>query len=480
MMSSASILRARLLQYARSSSPEVYVKQQILPYGVFSSRSSSPRIGVALEPDLILDCHELANASILPSCMAARSLDEFLTAGRPVWTDVRQKIREFLGTILQEDDSNPNRTCLIHQNDVDTHLPCRVGDFTDFFTCAQHACRGNWDRLRPNWSSLPVAYHGRASSVVAGGRWSSSSSSSTGAAEIRRPNGQFPLEDENGSYYLSFGPSRKLDYEVEVGCIIGGPENPLGTPITSFEEAENRIFGFALLNDLSARDIQYWEMAPLGPFLGKSLGSVISPWIVPKDAMDEIYRRPRKPQFEKGFPPSESDFDESYPARLRRNMFEADGKDASSSEPTIPKYLRITDARYNYEYDVPIDVGVRLDAEFFPIARTNLTAMHWNWEQMIIHHTCNGCNLRPGDLLGSGTLSLHDEDVSLGKDPRRYGCLQESTFEGRAALQLEGESKSKTIHRLYLEDGDECVIRSNNIFGECNVKIREAPNRFLI
>eukprot|EP00928_Gymnodinium_smaydae_P047739 TRINITY_DN31883_c0_g1_i1.p1 TRINITY_DN31883_c0_g1~~TRINITY_DN31883_c0_g1_i1.p1 ORF type:complete len:480 (-),score=47.19 TRINITY_DN31883_c0_g1_i1:181-1590(-) len=460
----------RILQRIQAEKGHQFAEHLILPYGVLSlkaagGKSSETSIGVAISPHCVLDCGKIARPpyNVLPACMAERNLDALLQSGKPVWKDVRKKIKGFLASVASDDSSvvehDDSDGIFLAGSDIDQlHLPCTVGDYTDFFTSPQHACRGNWERLRPNWKSLPVGYHGRSSTVIAGGSWASFDKGSAAEADvvatraqIHRPTGQYI--DADGR--LVFAPSRRLDYEVEVGCILGGAENPVGSAVNSFAEAEARIFGFVILNDLSARDIQYWEMAPLGPFLGKSFGSIVSPWIVPKEAMDEQCRR------------SPRNLSARYPEELKKSL----ELDESGRSSLVPEYLQVPSEEFDYEYDAPIEVGVRLDSSFYSIAKTNLSAMHWTWEQLVLHHASNGCNLRPGDLLGSGTLSV------ISSDPGNYGCLQESTYEGNKRRRLKA-SDDRTIDRMYLEDGDTCVMRGN-MFGECAVEILKARSKTL-
>jgi fumarylacetoacetase len=276
-------------------------------------------------------------------------------------------------------------------------LPATIGDYTDFYSSREHATnvgimfRGVENALMPNWRWLPVGYHGRASSIVVSG---------TG---FRRPSGQL-CPDE--TLPPVFGPSRLLDFELEVGFFVG-PGNPLGEPIP-IERAEEHIFGLVLVNDWSARDIQKWEYQPLGPFLGKSFATSISPWVVPLDALE--------------------------PFRCAGPV----------QEPEPLPYLR---APVPGAFD--IELGVDLDAagESGPVTvcRSNFRHLYWSMAQQIAHHTVNGCNLRPGDLLASGTIS--------GPTPDSYGSLLEITWRGTKPIRLPSGAERK-----FLADGDRITM----------------------
>jgi fumarylacetoacetase len=304
-----------------------------------------------------------------------------------------------LQELLQADNptlrDNPalRQKALIPQEAVTLHLPVNIGDYTDFYSSREHATnvgnmfRGRENALLPNWLHLPVAYHGRASSVVLSG------------TDIHRPWGQVKPE---ASETPLFRASRAMDFELELGFFIG-PGNDLGQPIP-INAARSHIFGLVLVNDWSARDIQHWEYQPLGPFLAKNLATSISPWVVTLAAL-EPFRCPGPPQ-----------------------------------DPLPFSYLQ---SEGNWVYDIQLEVSLQSDSLPEPtvISRSNFKYMYWNMAQQLAHHTSNGCNMRPGDLLASGTIS--------GPTPDSYGSLLELTWRGKQPLQLApGED------RRFLEDGD--------------------------
>jgi fumarylacetoacetase len=311
-------------------------------------------------------------------------------------------------------------TLLVPMSAVDLRLPAVVGDYTDFYASVNHATNvGRLFRpdnpLLPNYKYVPIGYHGRASSLVASG------------TPVRRPHGQSKLPDAEAPV---FGPTRSLDYEAEVGFFVG-QGNALGAPIP-ISEAESHIFGFCLVNDWSARDIQAWEYQPLGPFLGKSFATTVSPWIVTPDALAP---------FEVPVPPRPA----GDPAPLPYLV--------SSSAGTLDLWIEVylTTARMRETNQAPVR-----------LSRANFRDLYWTAPQMLAHHASNGCPLRPGDLLATGTIS--------GTTPDSLGCLLELTRRGASPLSLpNGETRS------FLADGDEITLRgfcerpgARRIgFGEC-------------
>jgi fumarylacetoacetase len=376
---------------------------QNLPYGVFRpSADAEWRVGAAIG-EFVLDLEALSEAGLLEieglseptSVFRSQSLNPFLMLGKKVWTEVRQRLVELLKhdeAALRDDDALRRRT-LFRQEQVEMSLPINIGDYTDFYSSREHATnvgtmlRGAENALQPNWLQLPVAYHGRASSIVLSG---------TG---VRRPCGQMMPE---GAERPKFGPSRALDFELEIGCFVGQGNN-LGEPI-SVDRAGEYIFGMVLVNDWSARDIQKWEYVPLGPFLSKNFATSISPWVVPLDAL--------------------------WPFRVP----------GPKQDPEPLPYLRSTG---DWAFDIHLEVSLQSQGMQQPqvICRTNSRHLYWNICQQIAHHTVGGCNLRPGDLLASGTIS--------GPMPDSRGCLLERTWGGREPLEL----ADGTLRR-FLEDGD--------------------------
>jgi fumarylacetoacetase len=373
---------------------------QNLPYGVFSGRERGPRIGVAIG-DYVLDLAVLSEAGLLPSysVFAEPSLNAFLACGPQAWNEVRATLQYLLDAEIATLRGNHQlrRRALIPVPEVTMHLPVAVGDYTDFYSSKQHATnvgsifRDKNNPLLPNWLHLPVAYHGRASSLVVSG------------TPIRRPLGQTKRPEEASP---GFGPSLELDFELEIGYFVG-QGNALGQPIP-VTDAQQHLFGLVLVNDWSARDLQRWEYVPLGPFLAKNLGTSISPWVVPFAALQP--------------------FRVAHPKQ----------------DPTPLPYLRDGEET---AYDIRLEVKLQTAsmAEPHTISRTNFKEMYWSISQQVAHHTITGCNLRPGDLLASGTLS--------GDTKTSYGSLLELAWAGKEPLELpNGERRS------FLEDGDTVIL----------------------
>jgi fumarylacetoacetase len=384
---------------------------QNLPFGVFKPRDRAARIGVALGEDVVdLSVLEEGGLLDLPPVTAAAttqdrhvfgqdSLNEFLRLGRPAWCKVRDVLQQLLAadTPTLRDDAKLRERVFHRQRDVTMQLPARIGDYTDFYSSYHHAhnvgtmLRGAENALMPNWKWLPVAYHGRASSIVISG------------TEVRRPEGQIKPPDSSAPM---FGPTKSLDYELEMAFLIG-PGNSLGQPV-AIERAADHIFGLVLMNDWSARDIQAWEYQPLGPFLAKNFCTTISPWVVTLEAL-EPFRRPLPPQ-----------------------------------DPEPLSYLRLTN---DFTYDIQLEAALATASSDVPhvITRTNFQNLYWSISQQLAHHTIGGCNLQSGDLLASGTIS--------GATEESRGCMLELTWRGANPLKLpNGES------RKWLEDGDTLTI----------------------
>jgi fumarylacetoacetase len=406
---------------------------QNLPFGVFRAGPSSPRIGVAVG-DRVLDVTALAEVGLLDSldettrlACRARRLNELMASGGSAWTALRRRLAALLTEGAPEASSAAR--CLVPADAVALEVPARIGDYTDFYASIHHATNvGRLFRpespLLPNYKWLPVGYHGRASSVVESGR------------PVRRPLGQLRPE---GTDTPVFAPSRMLDYEMELGAWVG-PGNELGAPVAA-GAAEAHLFGLSLLNDWSARDVQTWEYQPLGPFLSKSFATTVSPWIVTVDALAPFRGEPR---------PRETGDPEPLP-HLRNPL-------ASGVDVVVEARLRTAAMR---------EEGI----EPALLGQANALDLYWTFAQMVAHHTSNGCNLRPGDLLGSGTVS--------GPAPGSLGCLLEITRRGREPLELpSGET------RTFLADGDEVILRASCErpgfrrigFGECRGVVAPAPS----
>jgi len=389
-------------------SPDSHFPIQNLPLGVFVPQTGgAPRVGVAIG-DEILDLSVLERRGLLTvPTLSGRgqtlfdrdSLNAFMACGRQAWRDLRARISLLLRHDAPplRDDAALRREAFVPMRDAELLLPVEIGDYTDFYSSREHASnvgamlRGPENALMPNWLHLPVAYHGRASSVVVSG------------TDLRRPHGQ--TKPENAAAPI-FGPSRSVDFELEMGMFVG-PGNALGAPI-EIDRAGEHIFGLALVNDWSARDIQKWEYVPLGPFLAKNFGTSISPWIVSLEALEPFRcAGPRQ------------------------------------DPPPLPYLCCHRDAAYDIHLEVLLQAAGT--NEPVRICASNLRYLYWNFCQQVAHHTCNGCNLRTGDLLATGTIS--------GPTPGSSGCLLEMTTGGRNPLALPNGST-----RTFLEDGDRVTM----------------------
>jgi fumarylacetoacetase len=367
-----------------------------LPYGVFSTAADARRrLGVAYG-DHVLDAGAAARATGAPGdlaeLLAAPSLNPLLAAGRPAWARARAALTEWL---TADEHRAAVQPCLTPLAEAVLHLPFEVADYVDFYASEHHAVnvgrifRPDADEpLTPNWKHLPIGYHGRSGTVVVSG------------TPVVRPCGQRKAPADPAPQY---GPSRKLDIEAELGFVVGVPA-PLGGRV-ALADADDHVFGVCLVNDWSARDIQAWEYVPLGPFLGKSFATSISPWVVPLDAL--AYARTVPP--------------------------------ARGTEP-LP-YLDDRTARPPYGLDIALEV--RLNGHV--VARPPFAAMYWTYAQMLAHMTVNGASLRTGDLFASGTVSGPSRDTR--------GALIELTWNGEEPLGLPDGTR-----RTFLEDGDEVVI----------------------
>ena len=412
---------------ASANDPGTDFPLQNLPFGVFR-RGGRDRIGVAIG-DRILDLDGCAQSGlfsalpqeILVACSAFR-LNSLMPLGAAAWSAVRRQLTALLSAERAASETkNRVERLLVPMRDASMQLPATIGDYTDFYASIHHATRvGKLFRpdnpLLPNYKYVPIGYHGRASSIVMSG------------TEIRRPRGQIKPE---GAEPI-FAPSRRFDYELEVGVFVG-PANSLGEPIP-IAEAEQHIFGLCLLNDWSARDIQSWEYQPLGPFLAKDFATTISPWIVPLEALAPY----RVPAFKR------PEGDPAPLPYLRSASANRDGIDL-----TLEVYLQSAKMR---------------QAGIAPVmlSRGNLRDLYWSIAQLITHHASNGCNLQAGDLLATGTIS--------GAGAGSEGCLLEMQHNPQPVLLPGGES------RKFLEDGDKVTFRAFASreglprigFGECS------------
>jgi fumarylacetoacetase len=377
---------------------------QNLPYGIFSTAAlRTPRVGVAIG-DYVLDLWNLEqdcrlNVSDL-GVFSASTLNPFMALGPKAWTRTRARISELLRR--DNDELRDNQTlrarALVPMAQAKLQMPIAVAGFTDFYSSREHATnvgvmfRGKDNALQPNWLHMPIGYNGRASTVVVSG------------TKVRRPRGQ--LKPPNAEL-PDFGPCKRLDFELEMGVVIGQP-SPMGEMLTETRAGE-MIFGFVLLNDWSARDIQHWEYVPLGPFQAKAFATSISPWVVTREALQP---------------------------------FQLNGP---KQDPMPLPYLQQT--RPN-NYDLELDVGLRATSMNRPsrICRTNFKYMYWSSPQQLMHHASSGCAMNVGDLLGSGTIS--------GPEKSQRGSLLEISWNGTEPVEL-----ASGIARTFLEDGDSLVIR---------------------
>ncbi|MBT6568382.1 MAG: fumarylacetoacetase [Flavobacteriaceae bacterium] len=387
-----------------------------LPFGIFSTAGTQPRVGVALG-NHILDLKALSqyhNFDFDSSVLSQEFLNDFIALGKEKTSQLRRDIQQWIATensiLLGKDD------LFVPQSHATMHLPIRVGDYTDFYSSIEHATnvgkmfRDPNNALLPNWKHIPVGYHGRASSIIPSGQ------------PVVRPKGQILPKDQS---LPVFKATERLDFELEMAFVVG-KENPLGQAIST-EKAEEYIFGMVVFNDWSARDIQKWEYVPLGPFLGKNFASSISPWVVPLEAL-EPFRVPGPKQ-----------------------------------EPEVLPYLQYEGIK---NYDLHLEVGISPEnGEETLVSQSNFKYMYWNMAQQLSHHTINGCNVRVGDLLASGTIS--------GPEKSSYGSMLELSWAGTKPVTLKDGSTRK-----FILDGDTVTMRAYGEketvrvgFGEVSTKI---------
>lgn len=405
---------------------------QNLPYGVFRRVGSAEpmRVGVAIG-DMILDLPAACTRGVFSGAAeesaqhaSAPTLNALMERGPCAWSALRLA----LSRLLRDSAPEAERLlgCLVPRSEAEHALPAQIGDYTDFFTSQYHALNAGRvfqpdNPMLPNFKWLPIGYHGRSSSIAISG------------AAFHRPSGQVRTP---GAAAPVFGPTQRLDYELELGVFIGAG-NRLGEPI-GIDDAEGHAFGMCLLNDWSARDVQAWEAVPLGPFLAKNFFTTISPWIVTLEALAP-FRCP-----------------------LPRE---------SGDPPTLPG-LRPRTGHLDGALDIELEarlVTSRTGSDGARLSRTSYRHAYWSVAQMIAHHTSNGCNLRPGDLLGTGTQS--------GPTPGEEGCLLELSRGGKAPLTLPGGET-----RSFLHDGDTVVLRGwcerpGHVrigFGECRGSVLPA------
>jgi len=377
---------------------------QNLPYGVFSTAAlPTPRIGVAIG-NHVLDLWELEQDCRLEvgelGVFSASSLNHFMSLGPKIWASTRARISELLRHDNDElrDNQALRARALVPMELAKLHLPFAVAGFTDFYSSREHATnvgvmfRGKDNALQPNWLHMPIGYNGRASTVVLSG------------TQVHRPRGQLKPP---GAESPVFASCKRLDFELEIGVVVGQPSS-MGQTLAE-ARAEEMIFGFVLLNDWSARDIQQWEYVPLGPFQGKAFATSISPWVVTREALEPF--RVHGPQ----------------------------------QDPVPLPYLQQTQPN---NYDIELEVGLRAASMDKPsrICRTNFRYMYWSSVQQLMHHASCGCAMNVGDLLGSGTVS--------GPEKSQRGSMLEIAWNGTEPVELAGGTA-----RTFLEDGDSLVMR---------------------
>ena len=376
---------------------------QNLPFGIFKTDEKSPRACSAIG-DFVIDLPEGANHGFFDdlnfdtSVLENQFLNDFIALGKPVTNAVRNRLAEILDTDHDSWDAEELADfILVPMAEAELLLPIQIGDYTDFYSSIEHATnvgtmfRDPSNALLPNWRHLPVGYHGRASSIVVSG------------TDIIRPSGQTRPNAEEPPVY---GPCRLLDFELEMGFVIG-KGNDLGTSIST-ADAENHIFGLMLFNDWSARDIQKWEYVPLGPFLGKNFASTVSPWIITLEALEP---------------------------------FRAQGPD---QDPAVLPYLTYAGKK---NYDVNLEVAISPEGgKEKVVCNSNFKYMYWNMCQQLAHHTVNGCNTRVGDMYASGTIS--------GPTPDSYGSMLEISWRGTKPVDMPDGSQRK-----FINDGDTVIMR---------------------
>jgi fumarylacetoacetase len=375
---------------------------QNLPFGIFKTKGEKPRVCSAIG-DYVVDLAKVndlaffADLEIPKSIFYNQYINDFMALGK----DVTRAVRDRLSEILDENETKWNsremaKHIFYKMDEVELLIPIQIGDYTDFYSSIEHATnvgimfRDPANALLPNWKHLPVGYHGRASSIVVSG------------TEIKRPKGQQIPKDSKQPVY---GPCKLLDFELEMGFVIGQKTN-LGDTV-SIQKAEDYIFGMCLFNDWSARDIQKWEYVPLGPFLGKNFASTMSSWIVVMDAL-EPFRVPGPAQ-----------------------------------DPPVLPYLKYDGDK---NYDINLAVKIKPEGSRSTIvSESNFKYMYWNMSQQLTHHTVNGCNINVGDLYASGTIS--------GKTPESYGSMLEISWQGTKAVQM-----ADGTERKFIADGDTVIL----------------------
>ena len=397
---------------------------QNIPFGVVELRNGKTHCATRLG-NYVIDLYALASLGYLDDCgvddlrvFKQATLNDFIACGKLAWQGIRNQISNLfeINNPVIRDNISEKEEIIHHIIEVKEKMPVTVGDYTDFYSSIEHATnvgimfRDPERALLPNWKHIPVGYHGRSSSIVVSG------------TDIHRPKGQTKADDAK---VPSFGPSRLFDFELEM-AFITGKETQLGQHV-KVEDAEDHIFGMVLFNDLSARDIQKWEYVPLGPFLGKNFGSVISPWIVTLDALE--------------------------PFRI----------DSPKQDPEVLPYLK---SKGKKSFDINLEVYLQPEnGDENLLCQSNHKYLYWNMSQQLAHQTVNGCNIRVGDMYGSGTIS--------GPTPDSYGSMLELSWKGTKPIKLSDGSERK-----FAQDNDTMIMKAfsekNGLrigFGECKTKV---------
>jgi len=397
---------------------------QNIPFGIIKPKDKQPRPATIIG-DTVIDLSILTDFGYFDDLeienhgvFYAPVLNDFMELGKPIWSAVRQRLSDLFNIENDELQSNDEakKACLYNLADIELMMPVEVGDYTDFYSSIEHATnvgimfRDPENALLPNWKHIPVGYHGRSSSIVVSG------------TEIHRPMGQTKANDAE---LPTFGAARLVDFELET-AFITGKSSKLGEHIT-VKDTEDFIFGMVLFNDLSARDIQKWEYVPLGPFLSKSFGSVISPWIVTMEALQPFLT------------------------------------DGPVQDPPVLPYLKSIGKK---NMDIKLEVSLLPEnSDETVISKSNFKYMYWNVNQQLAHQTINGCNINVGDMYGSGTIS--------GPTPDSYGSMLELSWQGTKPIKLNDGSERK-----FIQDNDTIIMRGHAEnenyrigFGECITKI---------
>ncbi|TNF23891.1 MAG: fumarylacetoacetase [Bacteroidetes bacterium] len=373
-----------------------------IPFGIY--RENGKTSAATRIDNNVIDLNALQKAGLfaginLPDDIFSKPvLNDFIALGKPVTSATRKRVQELFAAENGElrDNSSVRVDAIRNIEDVEMLMPIRVGDYTDFYSSKEHATnvgtmfRDPNNALLPNWLHIPVGYHGRASSIVVSG------------TPLHRPKGQTKADDADKP---TFGPTRLLDFELEMAFIVG-KSNALGTSV-SVSDAEEHIFGMVVFNDWSARDIQKWEYVPLGPFLAKNFGSSISPWIVTMEALE--------------------------PFRVA----------GPKQEPAVLPYLEM---KNNHSFDIHLQASIETDSGVAKtVCNSNFKYMYWSMAQQFAHHTVNGCNMNVGDMCASGTIS--------GPTPDSYGSMLEITWRGSKPISMPDGTERK-----FIQDGDTVVM----------------------